>query len=111
MADKIYICRKPNLCPVGDDLYRCCETCEEPCDERPVCSRTDCDGLVVGDQRDLMDVKMDDMVRVLRAVIEEIDKLPTNSELDYSWKRNFVHVLDVPEKLKKKLVSPRRREW
>lgn len=111
MTDKINICRKSNLCPVGDNLYRCCETCEEPCDERPVCSRTDCDGLVMGDHRDLTDVKIDDMSRVLHAMIEEMDECRPSLEIGYSWKRNFVRGLDVPEKLKEKLVSPRRREW
>ena len=110
MTEKIYICTKFNACPVGDGLYRCCETCEEPCDERPICSRTDCSALKTGDHRDLMDVKMDDLTRVLSAVIDELGDIPSNSELDYSWKENFVRGLDVPEKLKKKLGTPE-RNW
>ena len=111
IPEKIDICRKINSCPVGNGLYRCCETCKEPCDEQHVCSRTECSGLVVGDQRDLLDVRMDDMSRVLRAVIEELDNIPSNSGLDYSWKENFVHGLEVPEKLKKKLESSPKRYW
>ena len=111
MSEKISICREMNSCPVGKGLYRCCETCDEDCAERHTCSRTGCSGLVVDDQRDLLDVRMDDMSRVLSAIIEEIDNVPSNSDLDYSWKENFVHGLEVPEKLKKKLITPSNRYW
>lgn len=111
MAEKISICREINSCPVGKDLYRCCETCNEECAKRRICKRTDCSGLVVGDQRNLLDVRMDDMSRVLSAIIEELDNIPSNSELDYSWKENFVHGLEVPEKLKEKLITPPNRYW
>ena len=49
MCDKIYFCTFENKCPIGEgeDLYRCCNTCENPCDDACVLNRRECAGSII----------------------------------------------------------------